>query len=109
MVMVISKLLIYPIKSIGGIHLEKAVCREEGFEHDRRMMLVDKEGNFISQRAFPKLSLLRPELRPDGFKVFNFKNLSSSIDIPWHFEPEKAKEVRVWNHTLMAGVAPKIY
>ncbi|MCF8326068.1 MAG: MOSC domain-containing protein, partial [Leadbetterella sp.] len=39
--MEISKLFIYPIKSLGGISLQKSEVEMRGLKHDRRWMLVD--------------------------------------------------------------------
>ncbi|MEO0408564.1 MAG: MOSC N-terminal beta barrel domain-containing protein [Cyanobacteria bacterium P01_A01_bin.135] len=54
----LSSLYIYPIKSARGIALSTAQITERGFQHDRRWMLVDRGGKFISQRTCPKLALV---------------------------------------------------
>jgi uncharacterized protein YcbX len=43
---ILSEINIYPIKSLGGIRLEKAQLEEKGLQYDRRWMLVDAEGIF---------------------------------------------------------------
>ncbi len=53
----ISGLYIYPIKSAAGIALPAAAVEAKGFQYDRRWMLVDAEGKFISQRTHPRLAL----------------------------------------------------
>ena len=54
----ITGLRIYPVKSMAGIELDEAVLTGEGFEHDRRFMVVRKEGTFVTQRDLPKLALV---------------------------------------------------
>lgn len=54
----ISGLRIYPVKSMAGIELDEGVLTAEGFEHDRRFMVVREEGAFVTQRDLPKLALI---------------------------------------------------
>ncbi len=54
----------YPVKSLAGYSLETAVLTPRGFAHDRRWMLVDEAGLFVSQRTRPGLS--RKQARLDG-------------------------------------------
>lgn len=54
----LSGLFVYPIKSCAGVALEQADLVERGLAFDRRYMLVDKVGTFITQREFPRLCLV---------------------------------------------------
>lgn len=67
--MVISQLWIYPIKSAKGILLDSAQLEKRGFQYDRRWMLVDSKNRFISQRLYPKMALIAPELSDYGLSV----------------------------------------
>jgi uncharacterized protein YcbX len=55
----LSKIWIYPIKSLGGISLTAARVLEKGLQYDRRWMLVDNAGVFMTQRIHPKMALLK--------------------------------------------------
>jgi uncharacterized protein len=61
----ISELYVYPVKGAAGIPLRQATLDDFGIRHDRRWMVVDDEGRFITQRNRPRLALLQPELEPD--------------------------------------------
>jgi uncharacterized protein len=52
----------YPIKSARGIALEQAQLTSTGLAHDRRWMLVGDNGRALTQREWPRLSLLTPSL-----------------------------------------------
>lgn len=54
----LSGLYIYPIKSAAGIALSKAQITSRGLQYDRRWMVVDAKGKFISQRRFPRMALI---------------------------------------------------
>ncbi len=58
----VSDLFIYPIKSVQAIGLEKAEVEQRGFTHDRRWMLIDENGLFLSQRKHPAMALIHCQL-----------------------------------------------
>lgn len=55
----LTEIWIYPIKSLPGIRVKRATVKEKGLEGDRRMMLVDANNRFITQRELPELALLQ--------------------------------------------------
>ncbi len=60
--MKLSALWIYPIKSLGGIACPEAELVPGGLRHDRRWMLLDARGHFLSQRQLPQMARLRVTL-----------------------------------------------
>ncbi len=60
--MQVTGLFIYPIKGLAGVSLSEANLEQRGLAYDRRWMLVDEEGVFISQREVNKMALLKPEM-----------------------------------------------
>lgn len=66
---ILSQLYIYPIKSARGIALGNATVDRRGLRHDRRWMLADDSGRFISQRKFPRMALIRPVFKSDHLLV----------------------------------------
>ena len=59
----IARLFIYPIKSCAGVEVSEAVLTESGLDLDRAWMLVDEEGEFVSQRELPRMALVKPQLK----------------------------------------------
>ena len=53
----ISEIWIYPIKSLAGIRLKKTIVKQKGLQYDRRWMLVDNDGRFLTQREHPEMAL----------------------------------------------------
>lgn len=62
----VTELAIYPVKSCGQIILTEAKADAFGLYMDRRWMLVDEKGVFLSQRKFPRMSLIKPTLSDSG-------------------------------------------
>lgn len=69
----LSGLYIYPIKSLGGISLTAANLEKRGLQYDRRWMLIDEDGLFITQRKYHDLALLQVNIA-DGQLIISHKN-----------------------------------
>ncbi len=52
----VTELNIYPLKSARGISLSDSAVSAEGLPGDRRAMLVDPSGHFITQRELPAIA-----------------------------------------------------
>jgi len=60
----LSSLHVYPLKGAGGFSPSAWEVDDRGFRYDRRWMLVDPAGDFITQRDEPRLSLVRTRIEP---------------------------------------------
>ena len=60
----LSGLYLYPMKSCAPLPVDAARIEPRGLEHDRRWMVVDAGGRFITGREQPRLTLVRA--LPDG-------------------------------------------
>lgn len=65
----VSRMFIYPVKSAGGIPAVSANVGLRGFEYDRRFMVVDEEGVFLSQRKLPRMALIFPRVNGETLKL----------------------------------------
>ncbi len=101
--MEISRLFIYPIKSLGGISLQKSDVEMRGLKHDRRWMLVDENGVFLTQRNLPKLAAFSLSINNQFLEVFN-KVTQSKINIPFLPKSGIKMLVKVWDDELIAEI-----
>jgi uncharacterized protein YcbX len=65
----IAALYTYPIKSCAGIASDTLRFDALGPLDDRRWMLVDDRGEFLTQRELPRLALVRPARVDGGLRV----------------------------------------
>lgn len=101
--MQITALYIYPIKSLGGISLTESILEKRGLAYDRRWMLVDEEGLFISQREVPTLALLQPEIIGNRLMIYHRLNKLNPLAIPLDPVPSTAQiQVQVWDAVCKA-------
>ena len=79
----VSQLFIYPVKSLGGIALQASEVTTRGLRHDRRWMLVDGSGRFLSQREEARMALLEVSLQESSLRVYSKGNPEHRIEIPF--------------------------
>jgi uncharacterized protein YcbX len=58
----IKQLFYYPVKSCAGVEVSEAQVSATGLLHDRRWMVVDADGMFVTQRERPELALVVPRV-----------------------------------------------
>jgi uncharacterized protein YcbX len=92
----ISALYVYPVKSCRGIRLTQAQVTARGFARDRRWMIVDASGRFITQRQVPELCLVHTALEPDAI-VLTAPG-AGSLRLPLTHEEGEERLVSVWQH-----------
>ena len=102
----LSEIFIYPVKSLGGISLQSSEVEERGLKYDRRFLLVDENAEFITQRDYPQMALLKLSLTENAFKVINIKN-NSDIIIPIESTSDESIKVKIWDDFCNAVVVNK--
>ena len=79
---------LYPIKSCTGTSVEVLTADASGPVPDRRFMLVDRDGIFLSQRELPELARVKPEILTDLLRV-RAPGPGSALDVPLAPEGER--------------------
>ncbi|WNC88105.1 MOSC N-terminal beta barrel domain-containing protein [Paraburkholderia sp. FT54] len=65
----ISELFVYPIKSCAGIALNEARLLPTGLEYDRCWMVTDPAGAMLTQRAYPRMALIKVEIGAEDLVI----------------------------------------
>ncbi len=102
----VTELLIYPIKSCAGIQVEEAQFLVSGLVaqgvHDREWMLVTREGQFLTQREYPRMALVTPRIDGDAVEV-NAPGMPP-LRLPLaHDSAAQAITVQIWDHSVDAA------
>ncbi|MBY4589954.1 MOSC domain-containing protein [Rhizobium redzepovicii] len=98
----ISDLFIYPLKSARGIALPSTDIDAYGLPGDRRAMITDPNGHFITQRELPDLARIEVRPEPGAFRLLMQGRQDISVPPP---RPESRMDVSVWKSTVSAAVA----
>lgn len=98
----VSDLFIYPLKSARGIAIPSAVINAFGLAGDRRTMVIDATGHFITQRELSDLA--RIEVRPEPAALRLLMEGRNDILVPSP-HPERRMDVAIWRSIVSAAVA----
>lgn len=98
----VSELHIYPFKSARGIALPAAKVDSRGLVGDRRMMLTDPSGHFITQRELPALATLTA-LPQSTHLHLSLADGREMMVAPPH--PERRMSVAIWKSIVDVAVA----
>ncbi len=100
-IITVAEIYAYWIKSCGGTRLTSAEVTPRGIKHDRRWMVVDGDGQFLTQREIPKMALIRPELEGEWLRLRG-RGVSDEVLLPVAHEAGPRRTVRVWADTCPA-------
>ncbi len=95
----IAQLFIYPVKSCAGLALQESLLTDTGLEFDRAWMVVDAQGNFVTQREAPQLALVTPQFKGDQLVLRAPGMLALYLNL---YEYEGNTQVTVWDDSLPA-------
>jgi uncharacterized protein YcbX len=93
----------YPVKSLRGHLLERASVERIGLAGDRRWMIVDETGKFLTQRQYPKLAQL--DATPTSNGVALRHAAFGALDVEFPDERAPTEMVAVWRDIVAARVA----
>lgn len=102
----ITTLTLYPVKSCAGIALQEASATPAGLRHqhvhDREWMVVDSEGQFLSQRSHPAMALIVPELQADTM-ILRAPDMPQ-LEIPTTYDGNSTSTmtVTIWDDSVTA-------
>lgn len=96
----LTGLTLYPIKSAGGIPVAQSEVDEFGLRYDRRWMVVDESGTFLSQRSHPRLALVGTSIHNGALRIEapGMPGLETMLDP----SPTVTTRVRVWKDSCPA-------
>jgi uncharacterized protein YcbX len=90
----VAALYVYPLKSAGGIAVHEASVDETGLAYDRRWLIVDRQGRFVTQRSHARMALLRTALDDRALRVT--APGMRPLELPLAASAERTEVVPVW-------------
>ncbi len=101
----ISGIFVYPVKSASQISLDYSKLEQRGLAYDRRWMVVDESGTFMTQRTSPTMALLKIEIEDQTLSL-NAPGMSE-LSLPLFPKVGLPQEVEVWGDRCEAWAADK--
>ncbi len=97
-------LYVYPIKSCRGVRVEEWPVVERGFAADRRWMIVDEAGRFVTQREVARLALVQTAFVGESLKIEGPG--AAPLLLPQRFDEGAPRNVEVWSDQSIGCVHP---
>ncbi|EIF8958919.1 hybrid-cluster NAD(P)-dependent oxidoreductase [Vibrio parahaemolyticus] len=97
---VLSKINVFPVKSVGGVSLSSAWVEKQGLSFDRRFMIAKADGSMITARKYPQMVTVKSALLADGVV---FSSLGMEL-LKIRYQDFKMQETpaTVWKDTFTA-------
>lgn len=91
---ILKSIFTYPIKSCGSLSHTQIDLDTYGLVWDRRWMIVDPDGIFITQREKSALAVVQPSFAGDC--LYLTAPGMGMIDVPLEQRPRPTRKVQVW-------------
>jgi len=102
MAMKVSEIRLYPVKGLRGFSVSEAVVEPWGLEGDRRWMIVDGQGRFLTQREVPAMATIDAFLSDGGLRFAAAGHGEIEVATP---DGAPSLEVTIWKDRLLATPA----
>lgn len=100
-VLTVSELTIYPVKSLGAIALSRMQLDSFGPAGDRRYVVADGDGRFVTQREYPRMTLVQIAQRAQALEFSAPAMPMFSLAAP-HTDNIERREITVWRDRVQA-------
>ncbi|MEN9610572.1 MAG: hypothetical protein RLZZ628_1386 [Bacteroidota bacterium] len=104
----VTQINIYPIKSFDGYTVSSAIVEKRGLQYDRRWMLVDSNGVFLTQRTHPQMALFRALIQDNQLIINDKSNHQTLLTLGLNETSGETMMVEIWDDRCNAAlVSPK--
>lgn len=97
----LEALYLHPVKSARGVRVTTAEVEPRGLRYDRRWMIVNTDGRFLSQRQDPRLGRIVPRLEVDRLRLR--RDGAADLELPLGDPGGARRTVTVWNDSVEAA------
>ncbi len=101
--MKLASIHIYPVKSTRAIDLPASEVLPRGLPGDRRWMLVEENGRFLTARQHPRLAMVETAFDGDVLRV-RAPDMPE-LTLPLQPSSPRMRRVQIWNDSLEAVLA----
>ncbi|UZR96401.1 MOSC domain-containing protein [Chondrinema litorale] len=101
----LSQINIFPVKSLDGYSPKSAIVTKRGLQYDRRWMITEPDGKFMTQRTYNKMALLQAIIENNSLVIKEKQNEDNCIKVPFNIEGSSSFDVVVWDDTVQAILA----
>ena len=98
----VNSIFIYPVKSFAAMEMSEADITSTGLKNDRRWMVVDAKGVFVTQRDIAEFCLIKPSIEDDHLTL-TYANDRITVK-----PSESHRNVRIFKSEMLASSTDKM-
>ena len=104
----LSQINIFPVKSLDGYSPDSAFVERRGLQYDRRWLITDLDGLFMTLRTNGRMALLKAVVENDILTIFEKENPQNQVKIPTFTEGGiQNQDVDIWDDRVTAVLVSK--
>ncbi|PTY05895.1 molybdenum cofactor biosysynthesis protein [Opitutaceae bacterium EW11] len=92
----LAAIYVYPVKSCRGFPVAERALDNLGFVGDRRFMIVDENGKFVTQRTHARLARVDAVLETEALRLTESDN--GSVRVPLDDPNASTRTVQIWKN-----------
>lgn len=96
----LKQIYVYPVKSLAGFQVAQWQVDKTGLRYDRKWMLIDESGQFLSQRRLPKMALIKTRIHNNQLLLSTTGQ--SDLLLPLNSDEGEDIVVQVWKDSCLA-------
>ncbi len=101
----LSKINIFPVKSLDGYSPDSAIVEKRGLQFDRRWLITDLDGVFMTLRTHARMALLKAVVENGILTIFEKENSQNCVKIPIFTEGGlKNQDIEIWDDRVAATI-----
>lgn len=100
----LNQIFIYPVKSCAGIEIKQSEIGEIGLAFDRQWMIVNQDGQMLTQRKLGAMALIATHINSDGNLILRHPKageINASHELESQVE-SKTQDVSIWKDKVPA-------
>jgi uncharacterized protein len=98
----LTQINIFPVKSLDGYSPDSAIVEKRGLQYDRRWLISEPDGTFMTQRTNAKMALLKATIEGDFLVISEKQNPQNLVKIGLNTEGADVATT-VWDDTILAS------
>ncbi len=93
----LTEINIYPVKSLDGYSPQSAIVEKQGLQYDRRWMITEPNGLFMTQRINGRMALLKAVVENGFLSIFEKENPQNGIKMPISSQIQESVNAEIWD------------
>ena len=103
----LSRIYIYPVKSLRGFSVREATLENGRFVGDREWLLVDSNGDFMHMRDYPRMARIAAANTESGLAIRMEGMPALDVERPAFDDATPVEHVPLWRRSAASRLATR--